>query len=195
MSRTTPKARLNLEALEDRLVPTITNHGGALLPHVEVQAMYFGQDWMYSLNVQKNQLDNFLGNIVNSSYMDMLQNAGYGVGRGSASPSTIDGASFYPNQWINDSTIQNALVSEINAGALGLPDANRLYVVFVQDNVAVSTSFGTSMPGGFAGYHGAFGAYLNYGGGCPGTSTTRSSPTQVAASATAASRGWAPSIP
>ena len=34
-----------LECLEDRLVPTVTYHGGTLLPHVEVQGMYLGSDW------------------------------------------------------------------------------------------------------------------------------------------------------
>jgi hypothetical protein len=26
-------------------VPPVTYHGGALLPHVEVQALYYGSDW------------------------------------------------------------------------------------------------------------------------------------------------------
>jgi hypothetical protein len=159
LSSTKDKARLNLEALEDRLVPTITFHGGALLPHVEVQAMYFGQDWMYGQNATlKNTLDSFLGTLVNGSYMDMLTNAGYGVGRGSVTPSTIYGVSVDKTQYITDSLIQSALAAEIRAGLLATPDANRLYVVFMEDNVAVSTSFGNSQ-NTFAGYHGTFGAW------------------------------------
>src|SRR5712691_8051025 len=37
--------RLELEALEDRRTPTITYHGGSLMPHVEAQALYLGSDW------------------------------------------------------------------------------------------------------------------------------------------------------
>ena len=44
--RTTDRARrrrqLHLELLEERNVPAITYHGGALLPHVAVEADYVG---------------------------------------------------------------------------------------------------------------------------------------------------------
>src|SRR5207249_4270161 len=64
-----------LERLEDRTVPTVTYHGGALLPSVEVQGMYYGSDWWSSPYYgQKNSLDGFLSNVVNSSYMDMVNN-------------------------------------------------------------------------------------------------------------------------
>jgi hypothetical protein len=150
-----PSSKLMLEGLESRLVPTITNHGGAVLPHVEVQAMYFGSDWMYSQLALKNTLDSALGTIVNSSYMDMLTNAGYGVGRGSVSPSTIYGVYATPNQNINDSLIQSDLVAEINGGLLSFPDSNRLYVVFMEDNVGVTQGSKTSQSN-FLAYHGAF---------------------------------------
>ena len=42
-----------LECLEDRLVPTVTYHGGTLLPHVEVQGMYLGSDW-YNISAYYN---------------------------------------------------------------------------------------------------------------------------------------------
>ena len=42
-----------LECLDDRLVPTVTYHGGALLPHVEVQGMYLGSDW-YNISAYYN---------------------------------------------------------------------------------------------------------------------------------------------
>ena len=45
--RTTDRARrqLHLEPLEERNVPAITYHGGALLPHVAVEADYVGNFW------------------------------------------------------------------------------------------------------------------------------------------------------
>jgi len=77
-------ARPQLEALEERQVPAVTYHGGALLPHVEAQALYFGDQWAANptLSSQANYLEGYLGTVVNSSFMDMLSNAGYGVGRG-----------------------------------------------------------------------------------------------------------------
>src|SRR5690242_19055630 len=71
-----------LETLEDRQVPTITYHGGAVMPHVAVQALYLGSDWAVSpaYRSQANFLEGFLNNVVHSSYLDMLTNAGYGVG-------------------------------------------------------------------------------------------------------------------
>src|SRR5262249_44005382 len=90
----------------------------------------------------------------------MLNNAGYGVGRGTASPGATYGASVLsqhiPWQSLPDSQIQSDLNASINSGLLALPDSNRLYVVFVEDDVVVSSSSGDSRPGGNAGYHGAF---------------------------------------
>jgi hypothetical protein len=34
-----------LESLEGRQLMTVTGHGGAVLPNVEVQALYYGSDW------------------------------------------------------------------------------------------------------------------------------------------------------
>ena len=38
-------ARLGLESLESREVPSVTYHGGAVLQNVEVQPVYLGSDW------------------------------------------------------------------------------------------------------------------------------------------------------
>src|SRR5437879_9177940 len=75
------KARLQLEGLEERQVMSVTYHGGATLPNVEVQGVYYGDDWSdnSTLYSQTGHLEGFLGNIVQSPYMDML-NADYGVG-------------------------------------------------------------------------------------------------------------------
>src|SRR5439155_18924175 len=80
-----------LESLEGRQLMTVTYHGGAVLPHVEVQGLYLGSDWLNnsSYNQQTGALDGFLGNVVNSSYTDTLTNAGYGTGRGTSSPGII----------------------------------------------------------------------------------------------------------
>jgi hypothetical protein len=57
--------RPELECLERRDVPTVTYHGGALLPHVEVQAMYYGSDWSSNPYYgQAFRLGSFLANAV-----------------------------------------------------------------------------------------------------------------------------------
>src|SRR5436309_2163070 len=75
-----------VERLESREMMTVTYHGGALLTHVEAQAVYMGSDWSTnsSLVTQAANLDTYVGYLVNSTYMDMLTTAGYGVGRGTA---------------------------------------------------------------------------------------------------------------
>jgi hypothetical protein len=160
-------ARPQLESLEDRLVPTVTYHGGAVLPNVEVQALYIGEQWAADPNLssQASYLDGYLGTIVNSSFMDMLTNAGYGVGRGSASGGQIERVFLPSTSFLQDSTIRTWIQDNINAGVLQQPDANTLYVCFVEPNIAVQTDFGDSngftqeeVKGcpSFAGYHTAF---------------------------------------
>jgi hypothetical protein len=156
--RTVESRRPRLEGLEDRLVPTVTYHGGGVLPHVEVQGLYLGSDFYnYSTYYQQTgQLEGFLSSVVNSSYFDALTAAGYGVGRGSYTPGRIGLASINKSFYLNDSTIQSDLQGYISSGALAAPDANRLYVIFVEPGVAVQMSDGSNSQSNFLGYHGAF---------------------------------------
>jgi hypothetical protein len=85
----------------------------------------------------------------------MLSNAGYGVGRGSASGGQVLPASLADGSTLDDSTIRSWLSASVENGTLQYPDANRLYVVFVEPNVEV-TAFGANSLTGFAGYHLAF---------------------------------------
>jgi hypothetical protein len=157
--REAARARPQVEGLEDRRLMTVTYHGGALLRNVEVESMYYGRDWGSSPYYdQMRYLNGFLGNVVNSSYMDMLNKAGYGVGRGSATPGRILSATIDKTQYLSDKQIQGALLNYIDSGA-GVfpqaPDANRLYVVFVEPNVVVGSSSSNSV-NNFLGYHGSF---------------------------------------
>jgi hypothetical protein len=161
-ARSRPRSRFlpTLECLEDRLVPTVTYHGGALLPHVEVQGMYLGSDWYNSSTYynQTAQFENFNRFLPQSSYMDLLTQLGYGVGRGSTSPGTIDRLVLNKNYYLTDSTIRGEIQRFINAGYLRQPDANRLYVVYVEPGVAILNDHdgnATSIRD-FAGYHSAF---------------------------------------
>jgi hypothetical protein len=135
---TAARAPLALEELEQRLVPTVTWHGGPVLPHVEVQAVYYGSDWFTSANSQlAGRLDAYLRYLVNSPYLDMLTNAGYGVGRGSFSPGLLVGYNINKSYYLGDSTITANLATLLNYRYLQPNDGNRLYVVFVEPGVAV----------------------------------------------------------
>src|SRR5436309_12824567 len=152
--------RPSLECLEGRLVPTVTYHGGALLPHVEVQGMYLGSDWYYNGTYynQTAQFESFNRFLPQSSYMDLLTELGYGVGRGSTSGGIIDQLALNKNYYLTDSGIRGEIQRFVNAGYLQQPDANRLYVVYVEPGVAILNDHenNTTSIRDFAGYHGAF---------------------------------------
>src|SRR5262245_1835400 len=145
------------EHLESREMMTVTYHGGALLSQAEAQPVYLGSDWNTdtSLNGQAASLDKYVGYLVNSPYMDMLTAAGYNVGRGSASAGQNLNLPINKTTGITDAQIQSDLQAAINSGKLATPDANRLYVVFVEPGVAIKLGSESSQRD-FLGYHGAF---------------------------------------
>jgi hypothetical protein len=162
--------RPQLEALEVRQVPTVRFFGGNLLPHVEAQALYLGNEWApgTSYSGLTTTVDAFLKDITGSAYMTSLTSAGYGVGTGTASPGFVDTTTTVtPNTVITDSFIQNAVANDISQGGLNPADANSLYIVYVEPNVAVDLGSGQgTTQQGILGYHGAFagpnGATIRY---------------------------------
>ena len=145
---------LQCENLEKREMFAVSFHGGAILPHVESQAVYLGTDWSAnaSLMDQRQQVDKYIDYLVKSPYMDMLTNAGYGVGRGISSP----GQTIVQNgSSLTDSQIQSSLQSAISSSKLQQPDANRLYIVYVEPGISVQMG-NSSSTNSFLGYHGAF---------------------------------------
>ncbi len=161
-ARSPHRASLQLETLEDRLVPTGLTFGGTgrVLPNVAVSAVYYGPTWSSSPANQSlsNQMNSFLGQIVNSAYMDQLSEysltpstpgnnlarLNLPIGRGSflGSDLSSDGWSPYLSggkTTINDSAIQSMLNNEIANGAVTAPDGtNTLYIVYVQPGVTVT---------------------------------------------------------
>ncbi len=149
-----------IEHLEKRQLLTVTFHGGSVLPNVEAQAVYLGSDWQTS---QTTPFDTFVSTIVSGGYMDMLTNAGYGVGRGTSSPGAIDNISLNKTKTgITDTSIQQDIQAMITAGTLQTPDANRLYIVYVEPGVVVTNGSDSSATT-FLGYHGAFGGHTKSG--------------------------------
>jgi hypothetical protein len=149
----------DIERLESRALLTVTFHGGALLSAVEAQAVYLGGDWSAnsSLKTQTSQIDQFVSTLVSGPYMDMMTNAGYNVGRGTSSAGVIDNVTLNKTAsvGVTDSQIQSDLQAMISSGQLQKPDANRLYVVYVEPGVVVHMGSDASNTT-FLGYHGAF---------------------------------------
>jgi hypothetical protein len=196
-ARTARRPRLGVETLETRLTPAVTNPtGGPVLTAPEVQGVYLGKDW--SGDWKQNYLEGFNSYLVNSTYMDMLKNAGYGVGRGSFSTGYIDqsivlsGVQGNAGAFLKDSQIRIELNNMINNHSLQPIDANRLYVVYVEDNVAVQDDSGIDPKTGrfdtstldFAAYHNTYvgpgGAQVRYAVVCyPGGTVKNSSGANV----------------
>ena len=132
-------APAHVEMLESRQMLTVTFHGGAVLQSVEAQAVYLGSDWQTtsSLTTQTGQFDTYLTTLVSGQYMDMLTNAGYRVGRGTSSTGAIDNISLSKTSGITDASIRSDIQAMINSNQLQTPDANRLYVVYVEPGVVV----------------------------------------------------------
>jgi hypothetical protein len=152
-----PRVRPELESLEQRWVPTVTYHGGPVMPNVEVQGLYLGSDWWYNSTYysQTGYLEGSMNSLVHGSYMDMLNNAGYGVGRGSFDGGWVNGVSLDKTHYLSDGAIRNYLMNNINAGNLKQPDGNRLYVIYVEPGVAVGDASSNSVSN-FLGYHDSF---------------------------------------
>lgn len=135
------RADFQLECLKGREVLTVTYFGGNLLKNVEVQAVYLGGGWSSQAQTRAT-MDAFLANVTNSPYMDAMTNAGYGVGRGSAAAGVVDNAALGNNLVLSDAWIQGRLQADIAAGLTQQPNANKLYIVYVQPNVAVNLGAG-----------------------------------------------------
>jgi hypothetical protein len=132
--RTTRPSRasnLDLESLEDRRVMSVTFHGGPIIPHVQVESVYWGQDWKQPANrANQQQLDGFLHKIVSSSYMSMLGE--YGVGKGSFGKSdVVSSGGPMILQTVSESDIQKLLTSEISQGRLPESNGSQLYIVYL----------------------------------------------------------------
>jgi hypothetical protein len=154
-----PAVRPRLEALEERRLMTVTNLGGPVLPHVEVQPVYLGTQWTTPGSAASGMvgpLDTFLSGVVKGPYMDMLTKAGYGVGRGSFDAPLFTSGTITngpPPASISQADLEAMLWKDINQGLLKAPDANRLYLVFVQPGMTVTIPGDKSK---FAGFHDAF---------------------------------------
>jgi hypothetical protein len=147
-------------------------NGGPVIPNVQVEAVYLGSAWAYNPYDQGNSwarladrgyMNGFLGDIVKSNYMNGLaQYVGFMPGYGWVSPGkgqfvkddvvnvSLAGYNTTTNP-VPETTVEQYLQSEMIAGRLDHPDANKLYVVIMPPGVAESGDLGTG-----GGHHGTF---------------------------------------
>jgi hypothetical protein len=139
--------------------------GGNVLLRPKVQAPYLGQAWANDplLNGQSVLFERYLQFIVNSSYMDMLTAAGYDdgkghlIGRGTFTEGLVSPIPLNKN--LTDDQIRAELKKQVKRNGLAAPDPIRLYVVFVEPNVAVSYTLNgrtKTSTKDFSGYHWGF---------------------------------------
>jgi hypothetical protein len=151
-------ARLRLEALEDRQVPTVSFFGGNLLPQVQAQALYLGNEFSSAPpGTGTATLDAFLKDLTGGPYLQALERAGYNVGPGSAVAGAVDPTALTVGSTISDAFIRSRLQADVAGGLLQAPNANTLYVVYVEPDVAVNLGLGQgTTQQGILGYHTAF---------------------------------------
>jgi Domain of unknown function (DUF4214) len=157
-----PSHAPGLEQLEARQLLSVTYHGGPLLRNPDVEVLFYGSQWATdpSLQAVAGQIYQFFQTIVNSAYMDMLNE--YGVGRGSVVGWAVDPTTAPAT--LDDSQIQNSLVQDVVSGVLLPPDSNRVYfvfpppgteVTFTDGNGTLNTSGNEANTPHFLGYHDA----------------------------------------
>ncbi len=157
-SRRPSSARPRVEALEDRQVPTVSFFGGNLLPQVQARALYLGNEFSSTpASAESATLDAFLQDVTGGPYLQALAGAGYNVGPGSAVAGAIDPTTLTVGSTISDAFIRARLQADVTSGLLQAPNANTLYVVYIEPDVAVNLGFGQgTTKQGILGYHTAF---------------------------------------
>jgi hypothetical protein len=126
-------ARPQIEILDDRVVPAGVTYltGGQVLSHVDVQNVFYGQDWNRAdpTGNIRNTLIDFQKNITTSAYMAMLGD--YGVGRGHSnsydpvySGPTLGGT-------VTETQIQSMVQAQISAGRVKAETGQQLYFVYL----------------------------------------------------------------
>jgi hypothetical protein len=164
--------RPTLEVLESRQLLSITSGQGIVIPHVEIETVYYGQDWNQNGSQDyMSQFDNFLGSLSHSSYMGMLGEYGVGLGTLTGRDVVADASaplgqfqlpiwgwyqsftiSVPTNTMVANQQIETMLTNEINQGHVPFPDGNRLYVVVLPQGIV--------LPNGWGGFHSTF-TYTN----------------------------------
>jgi hypothetical protein len=154
--------RPTFELLEARDLMSVVYGGGPLLENVQIETVFYGRTWYNdpALYQATGSIDRYFTDIVQSSYMDLLNE--YGVGRGSFLKGVINLGNPPRGSVVDNTEIQTMLDTGIHQGYFDAPTPNQLYFVFTAPNVLVTSPGGDSQHD-FLGYHSTF--YLRSGAG------------------------------
>src|SRR5207237_555079 len=121
------------EALEAREVMSVSAHGGPVIANVQAENVFYGPAWASDpgLRGQSGQLDNFVKDLTNSAYMDMLDQ--YGAHRGLFTGHDVVAGGPSSGR-VDDKSLQGMLAGEISRGRVPAPTGNRLYTIYTQPN-------------------------------------------------------------
>jgi hypothetical protein len=161
--RKSRERRLCLEALEDRVVPSIifnnasttsiSDGGGLVLDQVHVELVFWGSGWDTAQGATlRSQTEAAVDSITSGPYLSYLSQYRNTIGGGYRNASvTIDGSD--PASVFSDAGVRNLLTTNISNGTLPGPssDPELLYMVIPQ-------------PGSTAGSLGGEHSYLDLGG-------------------------------
>ena len=137
--------------------PQLTYRGGPVIANGKLFGVYWGSQWStaQTQSVSRTAIDNFLGDLVKSAYMDLFAEysvSGATIGRGSFLGSVVVGTD--PATQIDDTDIQALIQQRLSDGSIPPWDGNTLYVVFLPSGVTV-TQGGSASCQTFCGYHNA----------------------------------------
>jgi hypothetical protein len=141
--------------------PWVTSHGGAVIPHVEVDTVYYGQGWNQPasgriiLNTGAGiigQLDQYFATLTQSSYMSMLGEYGVGQGHFGKDDIVTNSASPASGATVSEGEVQNMLQTEIANNRLPTPNGSQVYMVFLPPGV--HSQF--DLDNGFLAHHNSF---------------------------------------
>jgi hypothetical protein len=151
-----------LERLEERRVMDVSYHSGPVIAHVQVDDIYYGQDWANADIARSINLTNYVSTLAKSSYMSILGEYGVGEGRLDNAVYVTDGSAPTRGTTVTESQIQSVVANEINAGLVPQPDGSHVYAVFLPTNVVSQRDFRFYDPtksdqtGSFLGHHNSF---------------------------------------
>jgi hypothetical protein len=153
--RRNPLSRPGFELLEDRNLMSVVYGGGPLLQHVQIESVFYGQDWSTNQGLYNNAvgLCRYLNDITQSTFMDLLNE--YGCGRGNFEDGVIHPVNPARGNVVDDTEIRYLLDAGIRQGEFDQPGPNQLYVVFTEPDVLV-TAGGADSQNQFLGYHDTF---------------------------------------
>lgn len=118
--------------------PGFIYNGGAVITSPVVSTSYWGALWSDSAHQAAAQrLNQFVQDLVNSNYMNVLSQYGVGTGNGSGSFGQSSFVANAPNQ-LTDADIQNLIQSNINAGVIQEPPAgntSQVLIIFFDENI------------------------------------------------------------